>query len=122
MRRVIINNLSSPQVNPVIAQYCDTFLCKLVGMTFRRSLLLDEGLLLVGGRDSRLDSAIHMLGVWIDLSVVWINSEERVVDVRLARRWRLAYFPMHPARFVLEMAAARLVDFRLGDRVQFEEL
>jgi uncharacterized membrane protein (UPF0127 family) len=62
-----------------------------------------------------------MLGVWFDLAVVWINSTYQVVDVKLARRWRPAYFPKRPARYVLEIAPQRLGDFHEGDQVAFDE-
>ena len=56
-------------------RYCDTFLTQLRGLTFRSRLPEDEGLLLVGKRDSRLDSSIHMLFVSFDLSVIWPYGE-----------------------------------------------
>ena len=71
-------------------------------------------------RDSRLDSSIHMLAMWIDLAVVWITNNGDVVDVRLARRWRPAYFPRRPARYVLETSVAYIDDFHIGDMVRFE--
>ncbi|MEW5870128.1 MAG: DUF192 domain-containing protein [Chloroflexota bacterium] len=122
MRWVTIHNLTHSGIAPVQAHYCDSFFCQLRGLTFRRVLPPDQGLLLVQGRDSRLDSAIHMLGVYFDLAVVWINQDEEVVDVKLARRWRPAYVPKRPARYVLELAAERLNDFHIGDRVKIETL
>ena len=104
------------------ALYCVSFACRLRGLTFRRTLAEDEGLLLVQGSDSRLDASIHMLFVWMDLAVVWINSAGNVVDVRLARRWHLAYAPQRPARYVLETRPARLDEFKVGDRIKFEDI
>jgi len=121
MKYVIVHNLDQPQVQPVVAIYCDSFLCQLRGLTFRRHISPHRGLLLVGKRDSRLESSIHMMFVWIDLAVAWINSDRQVVDVRLARRWRPAYLPRHSARFVLEMNASRLDNFHIGDKVRFDE-
>jgi uncharacterized membrane protein (UPF0127 family) len=120
MSQVILQNLSRPQVQPITAHYCASFLCRLRGLTFRRYLPPDQGLLLVQGRDSRMDASIHMLFVFINLAVVWINSEDEVIDVKLARPWRLAYLPQRPARYVLELAVERLNDFNVGDRVKIE--
>lgn len=102
-------------------KYCDTFLTQLRGLTFRSRLARDEGLLLVGGRDSRVDSSIHMLFVSFDLSVIWINSAMQVVDKVLARSWRPAYFSGRPARYVLELHPERWGDFEVGDRVEFRD-
>jgi uncharacterized membrane protein (UPF0127 family) len=115
-----ITNLSQPLVQTIQARYCDSFFCRLRGLTFRRSLSTKTGLLLVGSRDHRLDASIHMLFMWMDLAVVWINSSLRVVDVKLARRWRLAYLPQAPARYVLELPVACQSDFAIGDLLKFE--
>ena len=62
-----------------------------------------------------------MLAMWIDLAVVWITNDGEVVDVRLARRWRPAYFPLRPARYVLQMVVRHSDDFHIGEKVRFEE-
>jgi uncharacterized membrane protein (UPF0127 family) len=118
MRRVAICNLSRPGTSPLTVIYCSSFLCRLRGLTFRRQVPPEEGLLLVQPRDNRLDAAIHMLGVFTDLAVVWINNAGQVVDTTLALRWHLMYFPRYPARYVLEMNPARLGDFKVGDRIE----
>jgi len=102
-------------------RYCDTFFTQLRGFTFRSGLSVEEGLLLVGSRDSRLDSSIHMLFVPFDLSVIWINSGMQVVDKVLAKSWRPAYFSKQPARYVLEIHPKRWDDFEIGDRVEFKD-
>jgi len=107
--------------DPPRAAWCESFLCRLRGLTFRRPITLDEGLLLVFGRDSRVDSSIHMLGVSFDLAVFWINSEMRVVDKVVAGAWKPAYFPKSPARYVLEVHASRINDFEIGQTVQFQD-
>jgi uncharacterized membrane protein (UPF0127 family) len=122
MRSVIVRNLNRPDILPVKAGYCSSFLCQLRGLTFRRSLGADEGLLLVQNRDSRVESAIHMMFVWIDLAIVWINSDCVVVDGCLAKSWRPAYISRRPARYVLEMEASRVGDFQNGEQIKFEEV
>ena len=122
MQQVTIHNLNRSGAPSVTVKYCASFLCRLRGLTFRRNLEPGHGLLLVQSRDSRIDSAIHMLGVWIDLAVIWINSSEEVVDIKLARRWRPLYVPKKSAQYVLEMAVEHLPDFEIGDRVKIERL
>ena len=80
-----------------------------------------QGLLLVGTRDSRVESSIHMLFVSFDLSVVWINSAMQVVDKVLAKSWRPAYFSRQPARYVLEIHPACWGNFEIGDTVEFKD-
>jgi uncharacterized membrane protein (UPF0127 family) len=120
-KTITIENKSKRMEGALRIKYCDTFLTQLRGFTFHSSLRRDEGLLLVGTRDSRLDSSIHMLFVSFDLSVIWINSAMQVVDKVLARSWRPAYFPKHPAKYVLEIHPERWADFEIGDTVEFKD-
>ena len=87
---------------------------------FRSSLAPDEGLLLVIGSDSRLDSSIHMFFVPFDLAVFWINAEMIVVDKVIAKSWRPAYFPAKAARYTLEIHPDRYSDYEVGDQVEFK--
>jgi uncharacterized membrane protein (UPF0127 family) len=100
-------------------KFCDTFLTQLRGLTLRSPISQGEGLLLVGTRDSRLDSSIHMLFVSFDLAVVWINSDMKVVDKIIAKSWRPAYFSKEAAKYVLEIHPSCWDDFQIGDVVQF---
>ena len=119
MQTIRVENKDQVLPAPLRAVYCDSFLCRLRGLMFRSSLAHDEGLLLVEGRDSRIDTAIHMLFVFMDLAVIWINSEYVVVDTVLARAWYPAYVPRQAAKYILEIHPARLNEFKIGDPVEF---
>jgi uncharacterized membrane protein (UPF0127 family) len=121
-KSISIENISRRIDGTLQIKFCDTFLSQLRGLTFRSGLSREEGLLLVGKRDSRLDSSIHMLFVSFNLAIVWINSEMKVVDKVLAQSWRPAYFSKQPARYVLEVHPERWGDFEIGDRVQFKNV
>ena len=100
---------------------CASFLCRLRGLTFRRTLGDGEGLLLVGGRESRADAAIHMFFVFFPIAAVWLDQSGRVVDAQLARPFRPLYVPRGPARDVLEGPPSLLRRVQIGDRLRFEE-
>ena len=117
---VTIQRREQKLASPLRVKYCESFLCRLRGLTFHAPLTQDEGLLLVFGRDSRVDSSIHMLGVSFDLAVFWINSELKVVDKIVAGAWKPAFFPREPARYVLEVHAGRIDDFEIGQVVEFQ--
>lgn len=123
MQRVIhVRNLDNPNQTPLQIIYCESFLCRLRGLTFRKELAPTSGLLLVQKRDSRLDSSIHMLAVNFDLAVIWIDSSMQVVDKTLAKNWHLSYTPQKAAQYILETHPDRLNEFQIGNKVQFEEL
>jgi uncharacterized membrane protein (UPF0127 family) len=103
-------------------KYCDTFLTQLRGLMFRPRLAPDEGLVLVGTRDSRLESSIHMFFVSFDLTVLWVNSDMKVVDKILARSWRPMYVSKQPAKYVVEIHPERWGEFEIGDEVQFKDV
>lgn len=119
-RPVFVHNLNKPLVNPARVKYCASFLCRLRGLMFRPRLNLDEGLLLVEKRDSRLDTSIHMLFVNFDLAVFWINSDMLVADKIIAKSWRPAYFPRAKAKYTLELHTDRWSDYEIGDRVEIK--
>jgi uncharacterized membrane protein (UPF0127 family) len=118
---VTVENKNRSIRGPLRVKYCNTFFTQLLGLTFRSQLSREEGLLLVGTRDSRIDSSIHMLFVPFDLSVIWINSAMQVVDKVLAKPWRPAYFSKQPAKYALEIHPERWGDFEIGDGVEFKD-
>ena len=120
-RTISIENLNRRIDDGLRIKYCDTFLTQLRGFTLRPNLTREEGLVLVGRRDSRIDSSIHMFFVSFDLAVVWISSNMQVVDKVLAKSWKPAYFSKQPARYVLEVHPDRWDEFQIGDKVRFRE-
>lgn len=119
---VTVRNKNKPLTGTLQVKYCDSFLSQLRGFTFRSQLSREDGLILSGKRDSRIDSSIHMLFVQFDLTVIWINSAMQVVDKVLAKSWRPAYFSKQPARYVLEIHPERWGDFEIGDGVEFGDV
>jgi len=120
-RTIAIENLNRRIDSRLQIKYCDTFLTQLRGFTFRSELKKEDGLVLVGRRDSRVDSSIHMFFVSFDLAVIWINSNMQVVDRVLAKSWKPAYFSKQPAKYVLEVHPVRWDEFQVGDRVKFKD-
>ena len=98
---------------------CASFLCRLRGLTFRRRIGDDEGILLVGRGESRTDTTIHMFFVFFPIAVVWLWGDGRVVDVRLAHPFRPLYVPRAPARDVLEGPPTLLERVGIGDQLRF---
>jgi uncharacterized membrane protein (UPF0127 family) len=89
---------------------------------FRPGIGIHEGVLLVERRDSRMDTAIHMLFMRFDIAVIWINHEKVVVDARLARKWQVAVTPARPARYVLEVHPELLPSFAIGEKVEISHV
>ena len=121
MSNVKIINQTTALTSELQAKHCHTFRCKLRGLTFRRELPAGEGLLIDEKKDSKARTGIHMMFVFFDLGIVWINDAGEVVDTGLARQWVSVLSPKKPARYVLEIVPERLNEFNVGDQIRFEE-
>lgn len=122
MRKVTIHNRTRPFQSPLQAGFADGFFAKLRGLAFRRQLAAGEGLVLAEPAESRAGASIHMLGMAFDLCVVWLDSDLKVVDLKIARRWRSVLLPRTAARYVIECAPSRYAEFHLGDQIAFEDI
>lgn len=118
MAQAVIQNSSRPLPEPILAKYCATFFSKFRGLMLQPTIIPFNGILLVERKESRMDTAIHMLFMRFDIAVVWIDDHQTVVDVRLARKWQPMLVPAAPARFVLETHPVHLSWFTVGDRVE----
>jgi uncharacterized membrane protein (UPF0127 family) len=115
-----IRNRSQDNVLVVRAKWCESFLCRLRGLTFRRVLSALTGLLLVQSRESIAGGTIHMFGVFFSLGVIWLDADKRVVDHTVADPWRI-YTPNAPAQYVLEGQPEILDRVTVGDVLEFCE-
>jgi uncharacterized membrane protein (UPF0127 family) len=122
MRQIHITNQTHPIDHPIRVAYCDSFWGRFCGLMLRKCIPSDQGLLLVEETDTKVNSAIHMLFMNFDITAVWINSQMQVVDVKRAKKWKLAYIPAAPARYVLETHTDRLLDYHIGDKITFNDI
>ena len=119
MTTLKIKNFSKPNLS-IQTKVANTFFSKLIGLMFKPKLEENSGLLLSDRFESRINSSIHMLFMNFDLCIVWIDKNLLVVDVKEAKKWRLAYFPRAAAQHVLETNVAHFNDFSIGDQLSFE--
>lgn len=121
-RYLIAHNRTRNTTLPVRVRRCASFLCRLRGLTFRRRLPPGEALLLIGGRESRAETAIHMFFVFFPIAAIWLDQRGKVVDGVLAYPFRPLYAPRAPARDVLEGPPDLLNEVTVGDILEFEEI
>ena len=120
MKFAAIRRTSDNRVILSRVRWCDSFFCKLRGLTFRRRLGMEDALVLVESADSTGGSSIHMMFVFFSIAVIWIDSNGRVVDCRVAKPFRPMYTSHRPARYVLEGPPRLLEILTRGDEIQFE--
>jgi uncharacterized membrane protein (UPF0127 family) len=102
----------------VRARWCESFLCRLRGLTFRRSIAAGEGLLLVDRSEGRMSASIHMWMVFFPIGVIWLNSRREIVDTIVAKPWRV-YLPAAAAQYTLETQPAVIESVQPGDRLEW---
>ena len=117
-RRVQVLNQSRGNALVCRARWCDSFFCRLRGLTFRSEIPESEGLLLVESSEGRVNTSIHMLFVFFSISVFWVSSDGVVVDKKIARPWRF-YGPEHAAQYILEASPGILDEVQIGDQLVF---
>jgi hypothetical protein len=86
-------------------EYADTFLKKLTGVMFRKSI---AGALIFDMGYNSYDG-IHMLFVRFPIDVVFLGPDRKVVDVRSnLRPWTGSAFPHSRFRYAIELPAGTI--------------
>lgn len=114
---ISVQNISRTLPHPLRVRYCADFWTKFRGLMMVDQISVNGGALLVEDKDSRVNASIHMLFMRFDIAAIWINGENKVVDVQIAKRWRLAYLPAQPARYILETHVTQANNFKIGDQI-----
>ncbi len=104
---MIIKNKSNGKIIASRVLWCEDFISKTRGLMFKR---IDDktACVLVNKNDDILNSSIHMLFVPQPLSIIWVNSDYKVVGVKkcpqanIINWWRI-YYPPKPAKYVIEV-------------------
>jgi len=103
------------------AEWCTSYWQHFRGLMFRRDLADNEGLLFVYGRESRMDTSIHMFFMNFPIAAVWLDKHGIVVDKTLAKQWRPAYASHVPAQYIIEARPSFLDRVNIGDRLSFDK-
>lgn len=94
---------------------CTAFFRRFRGLMFRKSININDGILIDQGSSTRLNSAIHMFFMNFDIAVIWLDSEFKIVDKTFAKKWHPFYQPILPARYVFETHPDNLDIFETGE-------
>ena len=84
---------------------------------FSRELNPDHGILIVENNESNLKTAIHMMFMNFDITVLWLDKNMVVIDKVLAKKWAPYYASKKPAQFVVELHQSKFSEFSIGDEL-----
>lgn len=116
----VLKNAKTGTVLLARVKWGTDFFTKLRGLMFRRSLPDDEGLVFIYGRESKLDTSIHMFFMAFPIATIWLDKNFVVVDKVLAKPWRPAYASRLPAQYVIEANPSLLDRVNVGDQLKFD--
>ena len=120
MKTIKIKKNSQPPM-PVMVKYCDTFLDRFMGLMFSSELGPMDGIVLVEKKESQVNTAIHMMFVNYDITVLWLDKNKKIVDKIIAKRWITIHKPVMPAQYVVELHKSRFDDYAVGEQLIFDE-
>jgi len=115
MQSFKVTNKSNEKAISLHLGVCDTFLTRLRGLMFTGSIPGDGGLLFVNPAEDRINSAIHMFFMSIDLAIIWVDSTGKIVDKVFAHRWKTLAAPAENAKYIIETHADRYDEYNRGD-------
>jgi uncharacterized membrane protein (UPF0127 family) len=116
---VKIVNRKTGQVLINSARWCESRICRLIGLQFHRSLKPGEALILVMPKESISYTSIHMFFVFFSIAAIWVNERGEVTSTQLAKPWHPFYASTMPARYVIETTPDLLNQISEGDEVDF---
>jgi uncharacterized membrane protein (UPF0127 family) len=87
------------------------------GLMFKRKLKKDEAVILTLPRESRINSAIHMVFVFYSIYVIWANKEKVIIDIKKAYPFQLFLMPNKEAMYVIECCYEP--ELIIGDKLDF---
>jgi uncharacterized membrane protein (UPF0127 family) len=98
----------------------DTALARARGLMFRRGIRKPLLFVFDNGRErARASCAVHSLFVFFPFSAIFLNSEKRVVDVRVAGPFISLITPRKDSAYLIEGRPELAGKVRVGDVLEF---
>lgn len=72
------------------------------GLMFKKKLKKDEAVILTLPRESRINSAIHMIFVFYSIYAIWLDKEKVIVDIKKAHPFQPFLMPKKKSMYILE--------------------
>ena len=116
---MIINKTKNKVISKK-TKLCAGFLSKLKGLMFSsKAAVRDNSYVFVFGREHLI--GLHMWFVFYPIDVMFLNSEQRVVQIKENLLPFAFYFPTKKAKYVVEMAEGSIQKnkIKIGDLIEF---
>jgi uncharacterized membrane protein (UPF0127 family) len=75
------------------------------------------GLIIVENNETRINTAIHMMFMNYDITVLWLDKQMVIIDKVLAKRWVPFYSSKKPAQYVIELHESKFSEYSIGNKL-----
>ncbi len=92
------------------------------GLMFSKKLEKNKGVILdLGIEKERIFSSVHMLFVFQELDIIFLNDKLQIVDKVRLKPFELNYTPKGKTRFIIETNSKIISNLKVGDKLQFKK-
>jgi uncharacterized membrane protein (UPF0127 family) len=98
----------------------ENFFERLKGLMFKKELFQNQAALFINKNENKIESTIHMLFMNFDISVFWLDTFNKIVDKKIAKKWGLIYYPKLKSQKILEAHTEIFDKLQIGDQLIIE--
>lgn len=100
-------------------KFANTYFKRFKGLMFEKKENFDYALIFEFPFESRIKTSLHMLFVFFEINVVFLNSKKEVVDKTTLKPWTINYTPKKPAKFVIEAPIKTFEKIKNKDKINW---
>ncbi len=89
------------------------------GLMFSRRLPPKECVILQITKPSRLNSSVHMLFVFQELDIIFLDEDYKIVDMVRLKPFTFLYFPRKAAKYIIETNDKIINKVSIGDTIEW---
>ncbi|MEK6812923.1 MAG: DUF192 domain-containing protein [Nanoarchaeota archaeon] len=89
------------------------------GLRFRTNIPHHTAWIFDLKRSTRIGAGIDMFFVFMEIGVLWLDADKKVIDAALAKPFQM-YWPKEKARYVVELHPEHLSSYQQGSRFSFD--
>jgi uncharacterized membrane protein (UPF0127 family) len=89
------------------------------GLMFEDEKKFNYGLIFCLPEKSKVLASIHMLFVFFPITVIWLDEQKKIVDLKKMTPFELNYTPKKPAKYVIELKAGFEKKLKVGQKLEW---
>ncbi len=109
------------QKKPLVTnvRVADTSSTRARGLMFKAENNFDYALVFEWKKLGRATRSLHMLFVFFEIGVLFLDEKKRVVEKAVLKPWRLNYTPRHACQTIIVLPKELISKVKIGDKLQW---